>query len=162
VLFGAAGGGAVGTMAHAVGSIALEGLFGQDLSPVAGGLEGIVVGAATGLGYALATSRAQGMATPRGGARPLTALAAGASSMIAAMILSASGSYLGAMSLDLLARRFPGSQVGLEPLARLLGEAGPGPVTRIAIGGWEGLMFGFGTVLGLTHRPKQRPEAPHH
>ena len=157
VLFGAAGGGAVGTVAHGVGGILLEGLFGQDSSPVAGGLEGIVLGAATGFGYALATHRAQGMATPRGVARLLTALAAGASCMTAAMILSSSGSYLGAMSLDLLARRFPGSQVGLEPLARLLGETGPGPVTRLAIGGWEGVMFGFGTVLGLTHRPKQRP-----
>ena len=58
------------------------------------------------------------------------------------------------MSLDLLAHRFPGSQVSLEPLARLLGEASPGRVTRIAVGAWEGLMFASGTVLGLTHRPK--------
>jgi DNA-binding winged helix-turn-helix (wHTH) protein len=154
VLFGAAGGGAVGVAAHGVGSLALRGLFGQDLSPVAGGLEGLVLGAATGLGYALATPRAEGgMATPRGPARVLAALAAGVCCAGAAAILSATGSYLGAMSLDLLAHRFPGSQVSLVPLARLLGEAGPGPVTRIAIGAWEGLMFASGTVLGLTHRP---------
>jgi hypothetical protein len=145
----------VGAAAHGLGSLALRGLFGQDLSPVAGGLEGLVLGAATGLGYALATPLAAGgMATPRGGARWLAALAAGASCATAAAILTATGSYLGAMSLDLLAHRFPGSQVSLDPLARLLGEATPGPVTKIAIGAWEGLMFASGTVLGLTHRPK--------
>ncbi len=155
VLLGAAGGGIVGAAAHLVGRLVLEGLFGQDLSLVAGGREGLVLGAATGLGYALATPRpGGGMATPRGGARCIAALAAGASCAIAAAILTAAGSFLGAMSLDLLAHRFPGSQVGLEPLARLLGEESPGQMTRIAIGAWEGLMFATGTVLGLTHRPK--------
>jgi len=152
VLCGAAGGALVGAVAHGVGSMALRGLFGQDLSPVAGGLEGLVLGAATGLGYALATRG--GTAAPRGCARWRAALAAGVCCAGAAAMLTATGSYLGAMSLDLLAHRFPGSQVGLEPLARLLGEAGPGPATRIAIGAWEGLMFASGTVLGLTHRPK--------
>jgi hypothetical protein len=93
------------------------------------------------------------MATPHGLARGRAALTAGACCALAAAILSAEGSYLGAMSLDLLARRFPGSEVGLEPLALLLGEQGPGPVTRVAIGAWEGLLFASGTVLGLTHRP---------
>jgi DNA-binding winged helix-turn-helix (wHTH) protein len=155
VLLGAAGGGMVGAAAHGLGNLALQGLFGQDFSPTAGGLEGLVLGAATGLGYALSTPRAGGgMATPRGAARWLAALASGASCAAAAAILTASGSYLGAMSLDLLAHRFHGSQVGLEPLARLLGEPSAGPATRIAIGAWEGLMFASGTVLGLTHRPK--------
>ena len=157
VLLGAAGGGVVGFAAHLAGRMVLEGLFGQDLSLVAGGREGLVLGAATGLGYALATPRrGGGMATPRGGARWIAALAAGASCALAAAILTTTGSFLGAMSLDLLAHRFPGSQVGLEPLARLLGEESPGQLTRIAIGAWEGLMFASGTVLGLTHRPKER------
>lgn len=155
VLFGAAGGGLVGATAHGVGWMAMQSLFGQDLSPVAGGFEGLVLGAATGFGYAVATPRpGGGLATPRGRGRWLTALTAGLSCAAAAAILTATGSYLGAMSLDLLAQRFPGSQVSLEPLARLLGEASPGPATHIAIGSWEGLMFGAGTVLGLTHRPK--------
>ncbi len=155
VVLGAAGGGGAGFVAHALGRMVLEGLFGQDLSPVAGGLEGLALGGATGLGYALATPRAGGgLATPRGGARWLAVLAAGCACAIAAALLSAGGSYLGAMSLDLLAHRFPGAQVGLEPLASILGETGPGPVTRVVIGAWEGLMFGSGTVLGLTHRPE--------
>jgi hypothetical protein len=155
VAFGAAGGGAVGIAAHTLGSLALQSLFGQDLSPVAGGLEGLLIGAATGAGYAIATPLpGGGLATPRGGARWRAALAAGAACAAVAALLTATGSYLGAMSLDLLAHRFPGSQVSLEPLARLLGEGSPGPATRVAIGAWEGLMFAAGTVLGLTHRPK--------
>jgi len=155
ILFGAVGGGTVGLLAHLVGRLVLQGLFGQDLSPVAGGLEGVVLGAATGLGYALATPRTGGgMATPRGRSRIVAGILAGCSCALAAALLTWSGSYLGALSLDLLAHSFPGSQVGLEPLARLLGETGPGPVTKLTIGAWEGFMFALGTVLGLTHRPK--------
>ncbi len=155
VLFGAAGGGAIGLLAHSIGALVLQGLFGQDLSPVAGGSEGLVLGAATGAGYALATPRpGGGMATPRGRARMLTAGLAGVIAALAAALLTWTGSYLGALSLDLLANNFPGSQVGLEPLARLLGEESPGPVTKLAIGAWEGFMFAFGTAFGLTHRPK--------
>lgn len=155
ILFGAAGGGTVGVLAHLVGRWVLQGMFGQDLSPVAGGLEGVVLGAATGWGYALATPRTEGgMATPRAGSRVVAGLLAGCVCALAAAVLTWSGSYLGALSLDLLANSFPGSQVGLEPLARLLGEARPGPVTKLAIGAWEGFMFAAGTVFGLTYRPR--------
>jgi hypothetical protein len=58
------------------------------------------------------------------------------------------------MSLDLMAQSFPGSQVGLGPLARLLGEAEPGRLTAAAISAWEGALFGSGLVLGLTRRPR--------
>ena len=44
VLLGALGGGAVGAAAHLFGRLTLEGLFGQDLSPLAGGFEGLVLG----------------------------------------------------------------------------------------------------------------------
>ena len=155
VVFGAAGGGAIGATAHGLALLALSSLFGEDLSPVAGGLEGLALGGATGLGYALATPRpGGGMATPHGRERGRAVLAAAAACALAAVILSATGSYLGAMSLDLLAHRFPGSEVRLDPLAHLLGEAAPGPWTRNAVGAWEGWMFAAGTVLGLTRRPR--------
>ena len=70
-------------------------------------------------------------------------------------ILAWNGSFLGAMSLDLMAQSFPQSQVGLGPVARLLGEVDPGVRTRVVISAWEGLMFGSGLVLGLTYRPKR-------
>jgi DNA-binding winged helix-turn-helix (wHTH) protein len=153
-LGGALGGGVIGAVAHLVGRWTLEGLFGQDLSPLAGGVEGLVIGAAAGTGYGLATPTAEGgMATPRGTQRLLVAVATGLACAAAAGLLGWSGSYLGAMSLDLMGQSFPGSQVGLEPLARLLGEPSPGPLTRIAISTFEGLMFGTGLAFGLTRRP---------
>ncbi len=155
VVFGALGGGAVGAGAHLLALWTIQGLFGRDLSAVAGGFEGFVLGAATGLGYALATSRAEGgMATPRGPARALAVLVTGLCCATAAVALAATGSYLGAMSLDFMANAFPGSQVGLTPLSRLLGEDEPGLFTRVVISAWEGLLFGSGLVLGLTRRPR--------
>lgn len=155
VLLGALGGGAVGATAHLFGRLTLEGLFGQDLSPLAGGFEGLVLGGAAGLGYALGTPRAEGgMATPRGAARILAALLTGVCCSAGALWLAWTGSYLGAMSLDFMAHSFPGSQVSLDPLAQLLGEGVTGPATRMVISAGEGLMFGFGLALGLTHRPR--------
>ncbi len=157
VVLGACGGGLAGTVAHALGQLVLAGLFGRDLSPIAGGFEGLVIGGAVGLGYHLATRRVrEGLAAPRGERRMVAALTAGAGGALAAALLASSGSYLGAMSLDLLARSFPGSQVGLGPLARLLGEVEPGRLTTTVISTWEGLLFGGGTVLGLTHRPRRQ------
>jgi hypothetical protein len=102
------------------------------------------------------------MATPRGWRRLGAAAIAGLCAAGAAVGLASTGSYLGAMSLDLLARSFPGSQVGLGPLARLLGEAEPGSFTTTVICAWEGLLFGFGTVAGLTRRPRSRKGAAYH
>jgi DNA-binding winged helix-turn-helix (wHTH) protein len=154
-LFGALGGGFVGAAAHLVGGWTVQGLFGRDLQPVGGGFEGLVVGGAVGLGYALATPRSEGgMATARGGRRLEVAVLTGVFGAAAAAALAATGSYLGAMSLDFMAHSFPGSQVSFEPLARLIGETAPGRLTRVLIGGGEGLAFGFGLAYGLTHRPR--------
>ena len=160
VVMGALGGGTIGLAAHLLGRLTLEGLFGRDLSPVAGGFEGVIIGGAAGFGYGLGTPRAEGgMATPRGNTRLLAALITGVCCSLGAMWLGWRGSYLGAMSLDFMAHSFPGSQVSLDPLARLLGESSAGPLTRTAISAGEGLMFGFGLALGLTyrsHRPRRR------
>ncbi|HVO12063.1 MAG TPA: winged helix-turn-helix domain-containing protein [Vicinamibacteria bacterium] len=154
VALGGLGGGVVGGGAHLVAQWTLRGLFGRDLEPIVGGLEGLVVGAATGLGYALSTGgETGGLASPRGVARWRAAVLAGVVTATAAVALALAGGHLGALSLDLMARSFPGSQVGLAPLARLLGERAPGRLTAVAISGWEGLMFAAGTVGGLTRRP---------
>jgi hypothetical protein len=155
VLLGALGGGAIGATAHLLGRMTLEGLFGRDLSPLAGSFEGLVLGGSAGLGYALGTPRSEGgMATPRGRSRLFAALITGICCSLGAWWLGWKGSYLGAMSLDFMAHSFPGSQVSLDPLARLLGEGGAGPTTRMVISAGEGLMFGFGLALGLTRRPR--------
>ncbi len=161
VVMGALGGGTIGVAAHLLGRLTLEGLFGRDLSPVAGGFEGVVLGGAAGLGYALGTPRAEGgMATPLGSTRLFTALLTGTCCALGALWLGWQGSYLGAMSLDFMAHSFPGSQVSLDPLARLLGESSAGTLTRTMISAGEGLMFGFGLALGLTHRSRRRPRRP--
>jgi hypothetical protein len=152
---GAAGGAAIGALAHGLAALLLQGLFGKDLSAIAGGFEGFAIGAATGLGYALATPRrGGGLATPGGVRRLAAALLAGVICALTTALLAWHGSFLGAMSLDLLAAAFPGSEVGLAPVARLFGEESPGVISREVVSAWEGLWFGTGVILGLTHRPR--------
>jgi len=155
VALGAAGGGAIGALAHLLGGVMLEGVFGgHDLSTVGGGPEGLALGAAAGLGYALTTPRpgGGGMATPRGSERALAAIAAGLCCAAAAVALTSLGRHLTAASLNLMARSFRGSQVGLAPLARLLGEPELGPLTRNVLAAYEGFVFGCGVIVGLTRR----------
>lgn len=151
---GALGGGLVGAAAHGMARLALEGIFGRDFSPLAGGLEGLALGMGAAFGYALSSPRpGGGLAAPTGRARLATILATGVGCALAGLLLAARGRFLGAMSLDLLAHSFPGSQVGLEPLARLLGEAQAGAITRHVVSAGEGLMFGAGLAWGVTRRP---------
>jgi hypothetical protein len=70
--------------------------------------------------------------------------------MLGAVALALAGRHLVGSSLDLMASAFAGSQVGLEPLARLLGEDGLRPVTIVIVSGLEGLLLGGGIALGLT------------
>jgi hypothetical protein len=74
----------------------------------------------------------------------------------AAVLLTLAGGHLVGASLDALASAFEGSDVGLAPLARLLGEQALRPVTRTIVSAFEGLMFGAGLAFGLTHRPGRR------
>ena len=162
VAFGAMGGGGVGAAAHLLGRWTLEDLFGHDLSAVGGGLEGIAIGGAAGLGYALSTPRpgGGGMATPRGWSRLAAAVASGVCCAMAGVALSAAGRNLGGGSLELMARSFQGSHASLAPIANLLGEPEVGPLTRAVLGGYEGLLFGLGTILGLTRRPRAPNDGP--
>jgi hypothetical protein len=131
-------------------------MFGQDVPWLAGGPEGLAIGAAAGLGYALATPRpfGGGMATPRGVRRFAVALATGACCAMAGVLVIRAGGNLIGTSLNLLADAYRGSQVGLTPMARLLGEAEAGPLTRGLSAGLEGLFFGSGLAFGLTRRPR--------
>jgi DNA-binding winged helix-turn-helix (wHTH) protein len=154
---GAAGGMVTGAFTHVVTRAIVAGVFGRDVADIAGWFEGLVLGAAAGLGYASSTSPLPGggLAGPRGAARVRTALATGIATAAAAVGLSLAGQELVASSLDVMAAAFDGSRVGLAPLARLLGEEELRPVTRTVIGGFEGLLFGIGLSFGLTHRPRR-------
>jgi transcriptional regulator HilA, main transcriptional regulator of SPI1 len=151
---GAAGGGIAGTVAHALSRLVLHSLFGHDVPGIGGGVEGVALGAAAGLGYGIATAGVSGggMATPHGPDRIRAAGITGLACAAVALLLALADRHLTAASLDLLADRFFGSSVGLGPIARALGEGELRPLTRTLVSGFEGLLFGSGLVLGLTRR----------
>jgi DNA-binding winged helix-turn-helix (wHTH) protein len=157
---GAAGGALVGALAHRVVAGLLETLFGLDGLAIGGGTEGLVLGAAAGLGFGLTTRRITGgLAAPRGRARAMTVAATALACALAAAGLSAAGGRLGAVSLDAIVGRFPASRVELTRLGRPFGEDRLGPRARAALGSGEGLLFGIGLAFGLTRRPRSRSGA---
>jgi len=157
VLCGAAAGALTGALVHLAVRGFLVGMFGQDLPNVGGLRGGLLLGAAAGLGYALSTPRPHGggMATPHGGARVGAALLTGLTCAVAGVVICRLGWNLAGTSLNLLAHTWSGSHVGLEPIARMVGEADPGPWTRTLSGGIEGMFFGTGLAAGLTRRPSR-------
>jgi len=151
VACGGIGGAAVGLVAHALGRWTIEGLFGRAIPPVGGAAEGLVIGAVVGLAYGLSARPPQGSGL-EAPARARAALVTGVATAGACVAISFLGASLAGASLNTIARSFQGSQVGLAPLARLLGEPDLGPLTRAALGAWEGLLFGAFVVLGFTDR----------
>jgi hypothetical protein len=119
-----------------------------------GGLEGLAIGGAAGLGYSMGTSYSEGgLAAPRGrrrlGAAGVTAGACG----LAALALALAGRPLVGGTIHLIAQTSLRSQATLTPLGRLMGEPDFGPVTAALIATGEGALFGLGLALGLTRRP---------
>jgi DNA-binding winged helix-turn-helix (wHTH) protein len=155
-------GAAAGAVAAIVADIALRSILaavlGSDLRSLGGAVEGMVTGAAAGAGYAIGAPAPAGggLASPQGAARFRAAVVTGLACAIAAALLGLIGGRTISVTLDRIARVFEGSQVGLEPLARALGEGELRPLTRALASGFEGLMFGVGLASGLTHRPVPR------
>ena len=149
----ALGGGLAGSIAQWLARWSLTALVGVTL-PVGGGLEGLAIGAAAGLGYTLATRYAEGgMAAPRGRRRFAAAALTGAACALAALGLAIAGRPLVGGTVHLIAKASAGSQATLTPLARLIGEPDFGRLTAALIAASEGALFGFGLALGLTRRP---------
>lgn len=141
---GAVGGGIVGTAAQWLGRWSLAALFGVHLD-VGGSIEGLLIGAAAGVGYAVATRRPG----PRLRALAVTAVACG----LATLLLTGLGRPLVGGTIHQIAGDSSGSEVTLAPLGHLIGEPDFGPVSSALLGIWEGALFGFGLALGLTRRP---------
>jgi DNA-binding winged helix-turn-helix (wHTH) protein len=150
---GAAGGGIIGAAAHELGRLTLAELVGVHLA-AAGGLEGVVIGGTAALGYALATSRVEGLAAPRGRRRVRVAGLTAAACGLGALVLALSGHPLVGGTIHAIAAASRGSQAALTPVARLIGEPDFGPVTSALIGMGEGVFFGAGLAFGLTRRPR--------
>jgi DNA-binding winged helix-turn-helix (wHTH) protein len=151
---GALGGSLVGLTVQWLTRWTLSTLVGIGVD-VGGAIEGLALGGGAGLGYAMATIRAEeGLAAPRGRGRArvvaLTALACGA----AALALTLSGRPLVGGTIHAIGATAQRSQAILTPLARLIGEPDFGPLTSAIVGTGEGALFGLGFALGLTRRPR--------
>lgn len=158
-LLGATGGGLVGAVGHRAASSLLDALFGLGYPAIGGGVEGLCLGAAAGLGFGLATRRLTGgIAAPRGRSRLLAVASTALACAAGGGLVSVAGGRLGAVSLAAIVAGFPATRVDLGQLGRLLGEGGLGPRTRLAVGLGEGLLFGAGLAAGLTHRPRRRDQ----
>ena len=143
VVGGAAGGLVTGAFGKLIGLDAFNLLFGHSPGAITGAAEGALIGAALGLGAWLAS-------LVPGPPRLVPSFAAGglAGAAAGALIPLLGGRLMGG-SLDLLARQFPESRLSLGPIGAVFGETGFGPISQIATGGFEGLMFGGWVVAAM-------------
>jgi hypothetical protein len=150
------GGWFVGCAAQWLARWSLSTLVGVNVV-IGGCVEGVVLGGAASLGYAVATRHAEGgLAAPRGRQRLGAAAVTGSACALGALALSLSGRPLVGGTIHVIAQASAGSHAMLTPIARLIGEPDFGPWTRAVIGAGEGGLFGFGLALGLTRRPSAR------
>jgi hypothetical protein len=142
----AVGGAAIGLAVQWLMRWSLVAVVGVSL-PVGGAIEGLVIGAAAGLGYA--TVRRLDAAAR---SRLYRAAAVAACCGAGALAVAWAGRPLVGGTLNLIAHEARGSQVSLAPLGRLVGEPGFGPVSQGLIAAWEGGIFGFGVGFALLRR----------
>lgn len=141
VLGGAAGGLVIGAIVRLLGLDGLALLFGRSPTDMTGAPEGALLGAAVGLGYAIAARQDQ----LRVGA-PLAALMGA----IAGVLIALLGGRLLGGSLDLLAAVFAGSRLGIDRIGALFGESDFGPLTQFATGALEGALFAGCVVAAIV------------
>jgi hypothetical protein len=146
----------VGSVARQAVGAFLGTLFGLGEPSIGGGLEGLCLGAAAGVGYGLATRRmVDGAPAPRGRARLLTVAATALAAALAAGLVSASGGRLGAMSLASVVDAFPATRRAPRR-ARPPPRRGRPRRTCTAVGLGEGLLFGAES----RRRPHPPPAPP--
>ena len=145
-LAGAAGGLFVGAFGKLLGHDSFALLVGRSPGEITGAMEGLVLGAAVGVGAALAFRSALlrvGMAL------------AGLAGAVAGIVISLLGGRLMLGSLELLAEAFPGSRLRLDPLSHLFGEPSFGPVTAFGSNILEATLFSA-CVVGATLLARRR------
>jgi DNA-binding winged helix-turn-helix (wHTH) protein len=141
----AAGGAAIGMAVQWLMRWSLAAVVGLNL-PIGGAVEGLVIGAAAGVGYAIAGRLGPARSRVYRAAVVAACCAAGA------LALTWAGRPLAGGTLHLIAREARGSQISLTPLGRLVGEPGFGPMSQALIAAWEGGLFGFGVGVALLRR----------
>jgi DNA-binding winged helix-turn-helix (wHTH) protein len=132
----ALGGGLVGAAVQWLSRWALAALLGLDVN-VGGGLEGVVIGAAAGSGYAVA---------------PRSVLLIAGLCGFAGLALTLTGRPLVGGTIHAIADAADGSRATLAPLGRLIGEPDFGPVSRAILAFGEAALFGVGLARGLRRR----------
>ncbi len=142
----AVGGGAMGLAVQWLMRWSLFAVVGLNL-PIGGAVEGLVIGAAAGVGYGIA-----GRLGPAAQSRVYQAAVVAAFCAAGALALAWAGRPLVGGTLHLIAREARGSQISLTPLGPLVGEPGFGPVSQALIAAWEGGFFGFGVGVALLRR----------
>ncbi len=141
---GALGGGLVGVAVQWLARWGLSALVGLDLA-VGGGLEGVVIGGAAGLAFAIATRRAEdGLTAPRVRKRWQAALIMAVCCGLAGLAITLGGRPLAAGTIHAIAAAAEGSRATLAPLGRLIGEPDLGPLSRAILGFGEAAAFGLG------------------
>lgn len=142
---GAIGGLVIGAAFKLLGLDAFNLLLGRAPGGIAGAFEGLLVGAAVGLGAGL--TREQSL-------RRGTALAGLCGAAVGAVIPLLGGRLM-AGSLALLADSFPGSRLRLDAIGAALGEQSLGPISLVLTGALEGLLFGA-CVVGAMQLAARR------
>jgi hypothetical protein len=154
---GAIAGALVATVAQIVLRAIVDGLLGVGGAVDPGLVDGLVVGAAAGTGYAVATRQPPGggLAAPTGARRVAVSAIVGLFTAAGATALGLADRTLVGGVVNEIARSAPDAQLALAPLGRLIGEPDFGPVTRLLLGAFEGGLFGFALAWGLTTRPRE-------
>jgi DNA-binding winged helix-turn-helix (wHTH) protein len=153
IICGAAFGGTlVGAVVQYLGRWSLAAVVGLTVE-IGGAVEGLVLGAAAGLGYAIAT-RDAGVNDQR--RRLSAALLTASLCGLGALGLTRAGRPLVGGTLHAIGREARSSQMTLAPLGRLIGEPDFGPISQGLLGAGEGAVFGFGMAIGLTRRRSSR------
>ncbi len=142
VFGGALGGAVIGALVRLVGLDAFTLLFGQAPQAITGAPEGFALGGAIGVASWLAQS-------PRLRMRREVVAVAGALTGLTGVLIALAGGRLMGGSLDQLATVFPNSQLRLDALGPLVGEAGFGPFSRAITAGLEGALFGACVIAAM-------------
>jgi len=142
ILGGMLGGFLTGAIVKFLGLDAFHLLIGRSPGDITGPFEGVIIGAAVGIGYVVAGLLEPG---PRW-RRIAVAVIFGA---FGGLLVAVLGGHMMGGSLDLLAHQFPDSQLRIERVGAWFGESGFGRISQIVTAALEGGLFGGGVVTAM-------------
>jgi DNA-binding winged helix-turn-helix (wHTH) protein len=139
---GTLGGLVVGALVKFVGLDAFNLLIGHSPGDITGPFEGVVIGAAVGVAYAVAGLLDEGPRWRRIAVAILFGAAGG-------LLVVALGGHMMSGSLDLLAHQFPDSRLRIDRIGVWFGESGFGRTSQLVTAALEGGLFAAGVVTAM-------------